>query len=53
MSAEEFFNKIMADASLQAALESATDNGTLDDFLKSNGCSASADEFSSYVSEHS
>ena len=53
MSAEEFFNKVMADAGLQQALEEATDNGTIEDFLKSNGCTASADEFSSYVSEHS
>ena len=49
MSAEELYNKIMADAGLQAALEKATDSGTVADFLSSNGCSASVDEFTAYV----
>ncbi|MCH5291632.1 MAG: hypothetical protein J1D88_07775 [Treponema sp.] len=53
MTAEEFFKKIMGSTDLQQALENATDSGTLDDFLKTNGCSASAAEFTSYISEHS
>lgn len=53
MSAEEFYNKVKADAGLQAALEKATDSGTVADFLSANGCTASADEFASYVAEHS
>ncbi len=53
MSAEELYNKIMADAGLQAALEKATDSGTVADFLTANGCSASPEEFTAYVAEHS
>ena len=53
MTAEEFYKKIMASPDLQQALEDATDNGSIADFLTANGCSASPDEFSSYISEHS
>ena len=53
MSAEEFYNKVKADASLQAALEKASDSGTVADFLSANGCSASAEEFAAYVADHS
>ncbi len=53
MSAEEFYNKIMASTELQQALEAATDSGSLGSFLSSNGCTASEDEFTEYVSAHS
>lgn len=53
MNAEEFYKKVIADPALEKALEDATDSGTLDDFLKSNGCTASSAEVSSYISEHS
>lgn len=52
MNAEEFYTKVKADAGLQAALEEATDSGTLADFLSANGCTASADEFSACVAAH-
>ena len=51
MSAEEFYNKIMGDAALQAELEAATDAGTVADFLKAKGCSASADEFCAFIAD--
>lgn len=53
MNAEEFYNKLVSDSALEKGLEDATDSGTLDAFLKANGCSASADEISAYISEHS
>lgn len=53
MNAEEFYNKVVSDPSLEKGLEDATDAGTLDAFLKANGCDASADELSAYISEHS
>ncbi len=53
MSAEELYNKIMADAGLQAALEKATDSGTVAEFLSANGCTASVDEFTACVAAHS
>lgn len=53
MNAEEFYKKVVADPALEKALEEATDGGKLEDFLKSNGCTASAAEVSSYISEHS
>lgn len=53
MSAEELYNKIMADKGLQQALEDATDSGTLGDFLTSNGCTASEDEFTACLASHS
>lgn len=53
MSAEELYNKIMADAGLQAALEKATDSGTVAEFLSANGCTASVDEFTACIAAHS
>ncbi len=53
MNAEEFYTKVTADAGLQAALEAATDSGKLADFLSSNGCTASEEEFSACVAAHS
>ncbi len=53
MSVEELYNKVKADAGLQAALEKATDSGTVADFLSANGCTGSAEEFAAYVAEHS
>lgn len=53
MNAEEFYNHIVANPDLEKALEAAVDSGNLEDFLKSNGCTASADEVSAYISEHS
>ncbi len=53
MSAEEMYNKIMADAGLQAALEKATDSGTVAEFLSANGCTASVDEFTACIAAHS
>lgn len=53
MNAEEFYKKVIADPALEKALEDATDAGTLDDFLKANGCTASSAEVCSYISEHS
>lgn len=52
MSAEEFYQKVAADAGLQKALEEATDNGKLAEFLSANGCTASADEFSACLASH-
>ncbi|MBR1911911.1 MAG: hypothetical protein IJ828_06105 [Treponema sp.] len=52
MTAEELYSQIMGSADLQQELEAATDAGTLDAFLSSKGCSASADEFSACVASH-
>ena len=52
MTAEELYNKILADGALQAEFEAATDSGKVADFLSAKGCSASADEFAAYVAEH-
>ncbi|MBQ2314236.1 MAG: hypothetical protein II187_04970 [Treponema sp.] len=52
MNAEEFYQKVIAAPDLEAALESAVDSGTLADFLKANGCTATADEFSACVAQH-
>ncbi len=43
----------MADAGLQAALEKATDSGTVAEFLSANGCTASVDEFTACIAAHS
>lgn len=53
MSAEEFYKYIVADPKLEQALEDAIDKGALDAFLKEKGCTASADEVSKYIAEHS
>lgn len=52
MTAEELYNKILADGALQAEFEAATDSGKVADFLSAKGCSASADEFAVYVADH-
>ena len=52
MSAEEFYTKIRSDSGLQAALEEATDAGKLAEFLSSNGCTASEDEFTACLASH-
>ncbi len=52
MTAEELYSQIMGSPALQQELEAATDAGTLDAFLSSKGCSASADEFSACVASH-
>ncbi len=52
MNAEEFYQKVIGAPDLEAALETAVDNGTLADFLKANGCTATADEFSACVAQH-
>ncbi len=52
MTAEELYTQVMGDAALQAELEAATDNGTLDAFLSAKGCSASSEEFSACVAAH-
>lgn len=52
MTAEELYSQVMGSAELQQELEAATDAGTLDAFLSSKGCSASAEEFSACVASH-
>ena len=53
MNAEEFYKQILSDSALGAAFEEAIDSGTLPDFLSANGCTASADELTAYIAEHS
>ncbi len=53
MNAEEFYKKVIASPDLEKALEEATDNGTIDAFLQANGCTASTDDFVSYIASHS
>lgn len=52
MNAEELYTKIMGDSGLQAALEEATDNGTLAEFLSAQGCTSSVDEFTACLASH-
>lgn len=52
MTAEELYAQVMGSTELQQELEAATDAGTLEAFLTSKGCSASADEFSACVASH-
>ncbi|MBR0031294.1 MAG: hypothetical protein IJP61_03295 [Treponema sp.] len=52
MNAEEFYEKVKADAGLQKALEEATDSGKLAEFLTASGCTASVEDFSACVAAH-
>lgn len=53
MNAEEFYKHISSNPDLEKAFEDAIDSGSLSDFLSANGCTASAEEVSSYIAEHS
>ncbi len=53
MSVEELVSQIKSNASLAQEFENATDSGTIADFLKSKGCSATEEEFTSYIADHS
>lgn len=53
MSTEEFYNKIVASPDLESALEEAIDSGKLDDFIKANGFTGTAEELSAYIADHS
>ena len=53
MSMEELVAQIKGNPALAQEFENATDSGTIADFLKAKGCSASEAEFTSYIAEHS
>ena len=45
---QEFVNEINASAELKAAIKEIKDKASLDEFLKKNGCGATADEFAAF-----
>lgn len=53
MSAEELVAQIKSNPDLANEFENATDSGTIADFLKAKGCSASEAEFTAYIADHS
>lgn len=53
MDTKEFYDKIVASPDLEKALEEAIDGGKLDEFIKANGFTGSADELTAYIADHS